>query len=392
MRYLLGGYYGMRNAGDDLLLYVTLAEVSRIDPDASFTIVSEHAELVPAEIRVNIARSRRFENLRQLRKHDVWLFGGGGLLQDASPRSRRYLVHLARTARLARLLGRKIVMVGIGIGPLTTVEGRAAAASLLRSAHLVTVRHDEGRALAAEMAPSVTVHDSADLGFLLPKHVGLPSVTPVDKVLGVSLLPHAASVGRPRAEDDRLVDSMAKSIDTFLSAHTAWSVRLFDFFSGSADYADADVLQAVQRRLAERDRVSYRSYRGDFIALHADLAACSAFVGMRFHSCILAYLARVPCLMIAYHPKSEHLARRLELHPEAVATLAVAQDSGALSGRLDHLVRTPDVFRPRVDLEWVEQQAGRSFGAFTDWVRDGAASITAPAAQCSAVELSVRNQ
>ena len=31
MRYLLAGYYGMRNVGDDVLLYATLAETARHD-------------------------------------------------------------------------------------------------------------------------------------------------------------------------------------------------------------------------------------------------------------------------------------------------------------------------------------------------------------------------
>src|SRR5687768_7568035 len=73
VRYLLGGYYGMRNVGDDVLLYVTLAEVARVDRDASFTIISRLPEAVPAGTRVTISPGcRRFESIRQLMSHDVW--------------------------------------------------------------------------------------------------------------------------------------------------------------------------------------------------------------------------------------------------------------------------------------------------------------------------------
>src|SRR5688572_11080645 len=83
VRYLLGGYYGMRNVGDDVLLYVTLAEVARVDREASFTIISKLPEAIPAGTRVTIKPGpRRFGSIRDLMSHHAWLFGGGGLLQD----------------------------------------------------------------------------------------------------------------------------------------------------------------------------------------------------------------------------------------------------------------------------------------------------------------------
>ena len=103
MRYLLGGYYGMRNVGDDVLLYVTLAEVMRLDPQASFTIISHRPEAVPPGARVTIKPGgERFGTIRDLLGHDVWLFGGGGLLQDGAPRSRKHLARMAQVARLAK--------------------------------------------------------------------------------------------------------------------------------------------------------------------------------------------------------------------------------------------------------------------------------------------------
>src|SRR5918993_5038329 len=106
MRYLLGGYYGMRNVGDDVLLYVSLAEVMRVDAQASFTIISHLPEAVPPGARVTIKPGgQRFGTVRDLLRHDVWLFGGGGLLQDSAPRSRTHLARLAQVSRLAKLLG-----------------------------------------------------------------------------------------------------------------------------------------------------------------------------------------------------------------------------------------------------------------------------------------------
>lgn len=371
MRYLLGGYYGMRNVGDDVLLYVTLAEVARVDRDASFTVISPLPEAIPAGTRVTISPGcRRFESIRQLMSHDAWLFGGGGLLQDGAERSQQHLTRLDHTVRVAKLMRRKILMLGIGIGPLTTRAGRTAAASLLRQADLVTVRDEESRALAAELAPAAPVHLAGDLAFLLPRHTHAPAITNggQPKTLGISLLPYAASLGRSRDEDQLVAATLAKAVNRVMASRAGWGVTLFEFFSGSEDYGDASVLRALQEQLVSPDRVAYRRYTGDFEAVYADMAACSAFVGMRFHSSLLAHLAGVPCLMIDYHPKCESLARRLQLGADAVASLPVIQDTAAFTARLDALLTDGQKFRPRVSVDTMSGGSARTFELLTDWL------------------------
>ena len=362
MRYLLSGYYGMRNVGDDVLLYATLAETARHDAAASFTVISDLSELTPPGLRVSItAGGRRFENVRQMLHHDVWLFGGGGLLQDVSPRAAEYLERLARSARVIRLLRRRIVLLGIGVGPLTTPRGRAAATGLLHQADLVTVRDAESRALAGQLAPGVNVHVTADLAFVLGTQVAAaPPVPTAGRVLGLSLLPYARSVGRDAEADERAALGLARALRDALRRNPDWRVTLFEFFA-RPDYGDAHVLRLVERELADPARVTYRAYRGDFLDMFGEMRACQAFLGMRFHSCLLAHLAGVPCLMLAYHPKSESLAARLGLHPDAVAALPVLQDPRALGARLDALLSDGAKFRPSVALDGLIEASLRNF-------------------------------
>jgi len=367
VKYLLGGYYGMRNAGDDILLYVTLAEVARIDPAARFTVVSDLPETTPPGVIATMTSgSRRFENIRQMLAHDVWLFGGGGLLQDGATRSREYLSRLRHAARLVKLMRRKIAMLGIGVGPLSTHEGRTAAAGLLRAADFATVRDEESAALVADLAPEVRVQVAGDLAFLLPP----TSIAVADRgpTLGVSLLPYSASLGRVDADDGRVVAAMAQALNRVLDTHPEYSVTLFEFFAGSRAYGDARVLEPLAAGLAFPERVHYRPYTGDFLALHREMAACTAFVGMRFHSCLLAHLASVPCLMIAYHPKSESLTRRLRVNADAVLPLALLHDGGVLGTRLEMLVSEPDKFRPQASIHDMNAASATTFKSMTDWL------------------------
>ena len=372
MRYLLGGYYGMRNVGDDILLYVTLGEVHQADPDASFTVVSSRPEATPDGVRVRIVPGgRRGETVRQLLHHDVWLFGGGGLLQDGSPRSLHFLRRLSSTARIAKMLRRQIVLLGVGIGPLTTREGREASRRFLDCADFVSVRDEESAALASAIAPRRRIHVCEDLAFRLPRPAAPRGDGPV---LGISLLPFAGSLGRDGEADVTMVDNIARALRAALRAHGHWRVKLFEFFAGSRDYGDASVLERLRERLTGAVAVEDVPYTGDFLAVSRDIARCTAFLGMRFHACVLAYLARVSCLMIAYHPKSENLARRLKLHPDAVVPLPLVSDLDALASRLDALLGGSPKFVPPADLEPLTRMAARNGELLRAWLGDGGES------------------
>jgi polysaccharide pyruvyl transferase CsaB len=366
VRYLLEGYYGRRNLGDDLLLAVALAEVHRLDPGASFTVVSGRPEARPATASVKVVPGgRRLETARQLLRHDVWLFGGGGLLQDQSPLSLPYLWRLGHWSVFARALGREVVLLGVGVGPLETKDGRKAARRLLENASLVTVRDAESAELVRELVPGggVEVTVTGDLAFLARPERPLRG-SKEGKTLGVSLLPLKASVGGPLEEDLEMAAAVAKALRTLLEAHPSLRLSLIELFAGEAP-GDASVLRVLERTLPS-DRVEYHVYEGDVNAAIDRVGACHAFLGMRFHSCLLAHVLRVPCLMIAYHPKSVSLSRALALDPAAVMTPAELNDSDELGARLSRLLTERERFMPGRSVDKQAEGARRNFTLMKD--------------------------
>ncbi len=381
MKYLMGGYYGWQNVGDDLLLYVTIAGVARVDGDAEFTVVSSVPVEIPPGTKVTLTSgSRRFETTRQLLHNDVWLFGGGGLLQDRSERSLQSLGYLRHRAWMAKMFRRKIVALGLGIGPLVTAEGRKASRDFLYAADLVTVRDQASLDLALAIAPGCRVELAGDLVPLLPEmpaHRADPPDGPrAYKTLGVSLLAYHASLGGDTGKDLEMAACVAEALNQVLRQHPDWEVKLFEFFSGSSEYGDAVVLRHLEKQLAFPDRVHYRPYRGDGFAVYRELAECEALFGMRFHSCLLSYLAEVPCLMINYHPKCSALARILAMSDEAVVDLGALGDSPQLYDRLHSLLEDGARFRPPASARRLSGLAARNLELFADWL--GARGNQAP--------------
>ena len=117
--YLLCGYYGENNLGDDALLTVLLKEI----PQPCRLLVTAHdahavAELAPDAEVVN-RRSLR-SVLRSIGRVDAVVFGGGSLLKDST--SLRSLIYYLVIIAIARLQGCPVLLWGQRLGRFSVVS------------------------------------------------------------------------------------------------------------------------------------------------------------------------------------------------------------------------------------------------------------------------------
>ena len=101
-RILISGYYGFGNAGDEAVLAAILASLRRQVPEAQCDVLSIDPKTttrlhgIPA-----YHRARPREVLTALRRCDLFVSGGGSLLQDVT--SLNSLLFYLAQIRLARL-------------------------------------------------------------------------------------------------------------------------------------------------------------------------------------------------------------------------------------------------------------------------------------------------
>src|SRR5690606_22990954 len=97
MKYVISGYYGYGNAGDDAILTAMVDGLRRYDPEADITVIGPNRrrlEWAGEEIwegnpdvfgrlgvRV-VPRDATLQVLGAMRRADLVISGGGGLLQD----------------------------------------------------------------------------------------------------------------------------------------------------------------------------------------------------------------------------------------------------------------------------------------------------------------------
>ena len=180
MKVLISGYYGFGNLGDEALLAGMLGGLT----DQQVTVLSHK----PEETRAlhNVAAAHRVTGLYELLRYDALISGGGGLLQDKT--STRSLQYYLGVIALAKRLGKRVVVYGQSVGPLSAAGERAVAKTL--QGLPVAVRDEPSQILldrlgvpaalvadAALLLPKPTVTLQTDAPVLFIPRGGLPAVT-----------------------------------------------------------------------------------------------------------------------------------------------------------------------------------------------------------------------
>lgn len=268
----VAGYYGFRNAGDAAILAGIVQELKG----------RGHQILALSNDPVATARDYQIEamfrrNLLALSKPDMWLVGGGSLLQDTVGTRRRGLVYWLTIIRLARFFGKKVVGFGQSIGPLTFWGERAL------QKHMKDV--------------CVVVRDRAS--YLYGQQLGLRVFLGADP----ALLLHPPAVERndnsviiiPRAGVSRetllTLLLLAKGLEEegreikIVFMQPGYDDRILDIFSKYP----IEVTESPNR------------------ILHL-LAGAGYVVSLRLHGLILAAVAGTPYAGISYDPKVENFA------------------------------------------------------------------------------------
>ncbi|MCL2095935.1 MAG: polysaccharide pyruvyl transferase CsaB [Oscillospiraceae bacterium] len=145
--FVLSGYYGYGNIGDDVLLFSVISNILNKKPDLKICLLTKNPGKLQKsfdEAFCNIEVKQRFNFLgvkRALKKSRALVFGGGTLLQDStSGRSFGYYAWLLQTAQK---LGKKTILYSNGIGPVSREKNRRKAAEIAKNITLATIRDED---------------------------------------------------------------------------------------------------------------------------------------------------------------------------------------------------------------------------------------------------------
>lgn len=371
-RFVVLGYWGMRNAGDDLILRQTADELERRFPGAVVRGIGfDRGRLLVEEGFDGVGVTDVFEGEDHIREADALLFGGGGLVHDLSFRLAGGIpdlfdnfgagpAGLGKFLLLARIHGIPVLWHALGAGPIDTSDARALVQFLAEGATAITVRDDDSAASLAACGPEATV--AADPTYLVPR----PGSEELQRLLSShGLRPDEycfVSLRQFAGADPEFEPRLARALETFAAGCGLRIVFVpFQRASGSGDDSQ------VHERVAARLTLPALCLPGTISLEEVVGAVAGARCGlsMRLHGSILANSFGVPTVGLAYDAKVrahfrslgvEELVFPLDAEPERVAgaLLDVARDPRAWAARTSQAIEAARA-RARVPFDLVER-------------------------------------
>ncbi|OGC23768.1 polysaccharide pyruvyl transferase CsaB [candidate division WOR-1 bacterium RIFOXYB2_FULL_42_35] len=294
MKILVSGYYGFGNLGDEAILASIIEGFGGYDKEIKLTVLSQNPEqtsschCIPA-----INRNKVRETIKALRDCDVFLSGGGGLLQDKT--SSRSLLYYLGLIRLAKLLGKKVYVFAQGIGPIKSRVNQLLLKNTLEKVDLITVRDNNSFIYLNQLKlKNPKILNTADATFILEPEEGQPLLEQAgikknkQRLIGFSLR-NLTKAKLPVETLAGLADNLAETLQAKI------------IFIPCQRSTDIEVINQVMNKMTSSAAVISREYRPR--ELLAIITQLDLVVGMRLHCLIFSALARVPAIGLAYDPK-----------------------------------------------------------------------------------------
>ncbi len=298
MRVLLSGYYGFGNLGDEALLEVIVKQLRKRFPAWDVEVLSASPEQTTALLGVAATPRWNMSDVREaIRRADVVLSGGGGLLQSST--SLRSVVYYAGILREAVRLKRKTMIFAQSIGPLDSL-GKFVVRSLCKGVMRATVRDGRSKVLLRQLLPSTPVEQTADPVFLYD--LGVEEVDLARE--GLDRTPYAVFSVRKVSALKEGIAMLARVADRLAEKH---GVRVAFLPLGGA--SDAEVSTTIIRACKSAPMLLPECTLERAAAI---IRGARVVVGMRLHALILAARFGVPFLAIPYDPKVASLLDDLD--------------------------------------------------------------------------------
>jgi polysaccharide pyruvyl transferase WcaK-like protein len=329
MRAAVFGFQGLGNLGDEMILAGIENLLAPLPIEVTTLFGGPRLAETPAYLGARRQTTWRLlptpKALRMLARHDMFVVGGGGLINDHWP---GLIPRMLLWIIAARLRGARVVWIGVGVGPIRGRPWRALAYLAARLSTLVLVRDEASARLVGGRSRRVRV--IPDPALLLER----PGPRRSQAVLGLIVRP---PVNDREPDLTRLTETLAAL------AAAGRSSGLRPHLLMMAPVVDRAFAERVADRLArdgDRPRIeALATSPGEALRRVAGLRAMAS---VRLHGVFLSALAGVPCVPIAYDIKVSAAAERLGLGDivvdptrhtgeDAARALSAAREPGQMS-------------------------------------------------------------
>jgi polysaccharide pyruvyl transferase CsaB len=283
MKILLTGYFGFGNAGDEMIFHVMKTKFE----DRGHCVHS----LVKNPRNIKEFRRNSIKAIYSaIKKSDVIVSGGGGILQDkTSSKSLHYYLFIIKTAKL---LHKKAAIFAQGIGPLNKQVNKIAVKNILNKADLITVRDAHSQNVLKNIGVNKKINLTADLAFLYKEQISIP--LPFGRFI-------VYAIGKARKMPPLIV---LADVGNYIKKSTGLPIIILPFYPERDGEIAKNLAEILESPLITPEYIEQYPYiieKSEFV------------VGMRYHSILLSVMKEKAFVGLPYDPKVRSLMEELEI-------------------------------------------------------------------------------
>lgn len=297
-KFLISGYYGHNNFGDEAILSVIVAQLRKEFENQQITVISNNPQATSSVYQVDsVYKYDFFSLLKAISKCDMFISGGGSLFQDVS--SIKSLIYYLLLPFMAKFLGKKVFIFAQGIGPLNSYIARILTSFVLKLADKITVRDIDSEQFLSKLGVSSTV--TADPVWMFDY---LPQKTKNDVLkIGIQLR-------NWKFQDDSALSQLADAVVANFNGMPA-QIELIPLQNPQ----DNNIMEGFYKLLKEKGfkQDVYLRSGMDLQQTVSCIVNINLMVAMRYHAGLVAAKYCVPSLLLSYDPKVTSLAQETKL-------------------------------------------------------------------------------
>jgi polysaccharide pyruvyl transferase CsaB len=296
--FVLGGYYGSNNIGDDALLFLILSNIFKLKNNLKVCVITKN----PGKMQKYL--DNYFANIvtrwkwnfpgmqKSIKKSRALVFGGGTLLQDlTSSRSLGYYLWLLKTARK---FNKKAVLYANGIGPLYNIKNQEKVKKIIEHISLATMRDEDSYNQLIKLGMAQPkVYLTADEAVTIKDYNMVMEKEDFKEFIKNKYV--VVSVRRWQGLSLEFFEKFAAAVDNICREHNLTPVYIV--MRPKDD-------RAVSQKLADLNSRAYvADTGGDLGKILAIIKSAEAVISMRLHALIFASAFNVPMIGVCYDQK-----------------------------------------------------------------------------------------
>lgn len=322
-KYLIIGYFGMGNIGDDMFLETFLKNISEIDSNFNLneiTVICKNSTKIKERLNVNVEEFKYRKNfiinffrniffmLNLIRNHEFIIYLGGTQIQDYGKPKYKPLIIMAIYLLIGKIIfNKEAIHLSCGIDRLRFKSSKLMLRIICWSSQLFLVRDKKSYDYLLNFTKELKLIKSTDLAYSCKKYFSNSeneSNLKNNNIL-ISIFSPLSSQENNHQKQEFLNEELAKFIK-WLIDFKKYNIELIPMQIDGGNYDNLYIKNFKNKYFFNNKKVSIFQEE-DLSKLLIKIKSSKFCIGMRLHFSIFSLLSEKKIIGISYHSKVNYL-------------------------------------------------------------------------------------